>query len=261
MLRRIVVYPTQEELFEAATQCVVDSMTSQPDPAPFYSLVLSGGSTPRGVFARLAAEPYRSHVNWSSVRIFWGDERPVPPNHPGSNFRMAQEHLLDHLPLSSEQVFRMEGERPTEEAAVRYQGVLQQAFSQETSSMPRFDLVLLGMGPDAHTASLFPETPVLDEKERWVAAPWVEKLQTHRITLTPPIFNASQRIVFVVSGLDKAEAVQAVLEGPSLPRQYPAQIINPIQGDLIWLLDQAAASQLTKAAMTEWDADKGVSLA
>jgi len=152
----------------------------------------------------------------------------------------------------------MEGERSAEEAARRYQEVLQQTFSVEKADVPHFDLALLGMGPDAHTASLFPETAVLNEKERWVAAPWVEKFQTHRITLTPPVFNAAKRVVFVVSGLDKSTAVHAVLEGPFQPQKYPAQSINPVQGDLVWLLDQAAASQLTTSPVTEWDQAKGI---
>ncbi len=259
MSPRIVVCPTKESLFEAAAQCVAQSMTSQSQPAQFYSIALSGGSTPRGLFNLLTAEPYRTQIDWSAVRIFWGDERPVPADHPESNFRMAKENFLDHLPIPSEQVFRIEGERPGEEAAAGYEKVLQQAFSLGETEVPRLDLVLLGMGPDAHTASLFPETGVLEEKERLVTAPWVEKFQTHRITLTPKVFNAAQKIVFVVSGVDKALALQAVLEGPFQPRQYPAQIIHPVQGELIWLLDQAAASQLKKkTTMTEWDRDKGM---
>jgi 6-phosphogluconolactonase len=256
VLRRVVVCHTQEDLFEAAAQCVVQSITARHHLSPFYSIALSGGSTPRGLFHQLTIDPYRSQVGWSSVRIFWGDERPVPPDHPESNFRMAKEHLLDRLPIPFEQVFRMEGERPPHEAATHYQTVLQQAFSLGGEEVPRFDLVLLGMGPDAHTASLFPETAVLEEETRWVAAPWVEKFQTHRITLTPKVFNAARRIVFVVSGLDKAQAAQAVLEGPPHPHQYPAQLINPVQGEVIWLLDQAAASQLKKTPLTEWTREK-----
>ena len=206
MSRKIVECPAQEDLFEAAAQCVAHSINSQSDSSPFYSVALSGGSTPRGLFARLTADPYRTQINWSSIWVFWGDERLVPPEHSESNFRMAKENLLDCLPIPSQQVFRMEGERPAGEAATRYQEVLQEKFSPGAGEIPRFDLVLLGMGPDAHTASLFPETTVLDEKEQWVAAPWVEKFQTYRITLTPPVFNAARRIVFLVSGLDKAQA-------------------------------------------------------
>ncbi len=260
MPRQIVVCRTQEDLFDAGAQSIVRSISSRPDPVAYHSMALSGGSTPRGLFARLTQEPYRSQIDWKSIRVFWGDERHVPPDHPESNFRMAKEYLLEHLPISSQQVFRIEGERKAEEAAHRYQEVLKQAFSLETGGVPRFDLVLLGMGSDAHTASLFPETTVLDEKDQWVAAPWIEKFQTHRITLTVPVFNAAKCIVFLVSGFDKAPAAKAVFEGPIRPRAYPAQLINPGQGDVIWLLDQAAASQLTNTPVLEWDRDKGIIL-
>jgi 6-phosphogluconolactonase len=171
---------------------------------------------------------------------------------------MAKEHLLDRVPIPTDQVFRMEGECKAQDAADRYEDVLQSAFSLNNKEVvPRFDLILLGMGPDGHTASLFPETSVLLETKRWVAAPWVEKFQTHRITLTPLVINAARRIVFVVSGLDKAQAAQAVLEGPSQPRQYPAQLVNPVQGEVIWLMDREAASQLQQTSVTKWKREKG----
>jgi 6-phosphogluconolactonase len=257
--RRILVCQTQEELFEAAAQIVVQAVSIKRELGHSYSVALSGGSTPQRLFARLAADPYRGKVDWSSIHVFWGDEREVPPDHADSNFRMAKEHLLDRVPIPPDQVFRMEGERPAQEAAVRYEDVLQRAFSLKNKEVvPCFDLILLGMGPDGHTASLFPKTSVLEETKQWVAAPWVEKLHTHRITLTPPVFNAAHRILFVVSGLDKAQAAQAVLEGPSQLRQYPAQLVNPVQGEVIWLMDREAASQLQQTSVTEWDRDKGM---
>jgi len=256
--RRILVCQTQEDLFEGAAQFVAQSLTLQQDPAKFSSVALSGGSTPRRLFARLIADPYRTKVDWSSVRIFWGDERPVPPDHPESNFRMAKENLLDHLPIVPDHVFRMEGERPAKEAAVRYEEVLQRVFSPCEEGAPRFDLILLGMGADGHTASLFPETAVLGETKQWVAAPWVDKFQTHRITLTPPVFQAAKQVLFVVAGLDKAEAIQAVLEGPLQPSRYPAQIVDPVQGNVTWLLDRDAASGLKGTSVTEWTRDKGM---
>jgi len=250
------VCQTQEDLFEAAAQFVVQSLTFQPDSGKTYSVALSGGSTPQRLFVRLAAAPYRSKVDWSSLCIFWGDEREVPPEHSESNFRMAKENLLDRVPIPPNQIFRMEGERPAQEAAVRYEKVLHHAFSQNNKEgVPRFDLILLGMGSDGHTASLFPETAVLEEREQWVAAPWVEKFHTHRITLTPPLFNAAKQVLFVVSGSDKDQAAEAVLEGPFQPNRYPAQIVNPVQGDLVWLLDREAASRLKKSSFTEWTRD------
>ena len=256
MSRRILVCQTPDDLFEAAAQFVVQSLTLQPDRGKIYSVALSGGSTPQRLFARLAADPYRLQVDWSSVLIFWGDERAVPPDHSESNFRMAKENLLDCVPIPPDQIFRMEGERPAQEAAVRYEEVLLRAFPHKNEEgVPRFDLILLGMGPDGHTASLFPETSVLEEKEQWVAAPWVEKFHTHRITLTPPVFNAAKRVLFVVGGSDKEKAAEAVLEGPFQPKQYPAQIVNPVHGDVVWLLDREAASRLKEASFTKWTRD------
>jgi len=163
--RRILVCRTPEDLFEAAAQFVVQSLTFQPDSGKTYSVALSGGSTPQRLFARLAADPYRSQIDWSSVRIFWGDEREVPPDHSESNFRMAKENLLDRVPIPPDQIFRIEGERPAQEAAVRYKEVLRRAFSlKNKEGVPRFGLILLGMGSDGHTASLFPETAVLKER-------------------------------------------------------------------------------------------------
>jgi len=256
--RRILVCQTPEDLFEAAAQFVVQSLPFQPDSGESYSVALSGGSTPQRLFARLAADPYRSQVGWSSVRIFWGDERGVPPDHSESNFRMAKENLLDRVPIPPDQIFRMEGELPTQEAAVRYEKVLHCVFSHKNKEgAPRFDLILLGMGSDGHTASLFPDTPVLEEREQWVAAPWVEKLHTHRITLTPPVLNAAKRVLFVVGGSDKDKAAEAVLEGPFQPNRYPAQIVNPVQGDVVWLLDREAACRLKGNLFTEWTRDSG----
>ncbi len=253
MPRRILVCQTPENLFEAATQFVVQTLASKPDSGKIQSIALSGGSTPQRLFSRLAAEPYRSQVDWSSIRVFWGDEREVPPDHADSNFRMAKENLLDCVPILPHHVFRMEGERPAQEAAARYESALQRAFSVEKAGrFPCFDLILLGMGPDGHTASLFPETSVLSEKEQWVAAPWVEKFQTHRITLTPPVINAAHRVLFVVGGSDKEEAIEAVLEGPFQPNRYPAQIVNPVQGDVVWLLDRETASRLKQGSYTQW---------
>ncbi len=253
MPRRILVCQKPEDLFEAATEFVVESLTSKSDTDKIYSVALSGGSTPQRLFSRLAAEPYRSQIDWSSIRIFWGDERAVPLDHADSNFRMAKENLLDCVPILPDNVFRMEGERPAQEAAARYESALQRAFSEEKAGrFPCFDLILLGMGPDGHTASLFPETAVLSEREQWVAAPWVEKFQTHRITLTPPVINAAKQVLFVVGGSDKEKALEAVLEGSFQPNLYPAQIVNPVQGDVVWLLDSDAAGRLKQGSYTEW---------
>jgi 6-phosphogluconolactonase len=252
-----VVCQSQEDLFEAAAHLFVRSVTIRSNHSQPYSVALSGGSTPKQLFARLTADPYRSQIDWSSIRVFWGDERNVPPDHGDSNIRMAKEHLLDHVPIPPGQVFRMEGERPAQEAAKRYEEVLQAAFALKDKAVPpRFDLILLGMGSDGHTASLFPHTAVLEETTAWVAAPWVENLHTHRITLTPPVLNAAHRVVFVVGGSDKASAAQAVIEGPVQVRQYPSQVVNPVQGEVMWLMDREAASQLQRTPFIKWEGEK-----
>ncbi len=257
MLRQIIQCDSQEHLFDAAAQFVVQSLIVSDRSPQLRSFALAGGSTPRGLFRRLTAEPYRSRVDWPSIQIFWGDERTVPLDHPDSNFRMAKETLLDHVPIAADHIFRMEGERAPDEAAMRYEYVLRSAFPSSNTGFPRFDLILLGMGADGHTASLFPETAVLEEDKRWVAAPWVEKFQTHRITLTPPTLNAARRVLFVVGGSDKAEAAKAVLEGPYQTHLYPAQLIQPVEGDVVWLMDRAAASELRDVEMTDWNQANG----
>lgn len=213
-------------------------------------VALAGGSTPRGLYRLLTGEAYRPQLSWEHLRVFWGDERTVPPDHQESNFRMAEEALLSHVPIPSNQVFRIEGELPPGEAAVRYEAVLREQFRLSPGEVPQFDLILLGMGPDGHTASLFPGTSAVAESQKLVAAPWVEKLHTHRVTLTPPVLNAAKHVVFLVSGKDKATALQAVLEGPADPTRYPAQIVNPLAGSLVWLINQDAAGLLKTETIT-----------
>lgn len=257
MARTVLVCKTQEEVFEAAAQFFCEKIPGSSTSGASFSIALSGGSTPRGLFRLLAADPSRSQCHWPSCKIFWGDERCVPPDHSDSNFRMAKESLLDHVPIAPDQVFRMEGEREPEDAALRYGEVLSKHVKRGENNLPRFDLVLLGIGPDAHTASLFPNTTALQETQRTVVANWVEKLQTFRITLTPPVLNAAKDVIFLVSGHDKAQAVQAVLEGPRTPQLYPAQLVSLSSGQVTWMMDQAAASLLTNTVMTNWISHKG----
>jgi 6-phosphogluconolactonase len=217
-------------------------------------LALSGGSTPRALHALLVdpAEPFRARVPWGRLHVFWGDERPVPPEHPDSNFRMAEDTLLRHVPIPAAQIHRIAGEDPhPAEAAERYARELREVFAAHgrlEAGCPRFDLVLLGMGVDGHTGSLFPGTGVLHEATRLVVAPWVAKLGSHRITLTPPVLNAADAAVFLVTGSEKAETLRAVLEGPRQPDVYPSQVIRPRGGALIWFVDRAAAARLTAPA-------------
>ena len=213
-------------------------------------LALSGGSTPRGLHALLADEaaPFRARVPWTRLHVFWGDERPVPPDHPDSNYRMAHDTLLGRVPIPPAHVHRIAGEDPDPaRAAERYAQELREVFAAHgrlEEGWPRFDLVILGMGADGHTASLFPGTDAIHETIRLVVAPWVEKLHGHRITLTPPVLNRADRVLFLVTGGDKAESLAAVLEGPSRPDVYPSQIVHPVAGPPVWLVDRAAASRL-----------------
>jgi 6-phosphogluconolactonase len=206
-----------------------------------FAVALSGGSTPKTMYSLLATPEFAARLDWTRVHIFWGDERCVPPEHPDSNYRMAREALLDHVPIPAGNVYRIHGELEPAEAADDYERTLQAFF---THRQPRFDLILLGMGDDGHTASLFPGTAAIHEQTRWVVAHYVEKLRTWRVTLTPVVINAAANVTFVVAGAGKAECLSQVLTGPYQPDVLPAQIVRPADGHLLWLLDADAAAQL-----------------
>jgi 6-phosphogluconolactonase len=211
-----------------------------------FTIALSGGSTPRRLHTMLAdpARPFRGRIDWSRWQLFWGDDRHVPPDHPDSNFRMAKETLIDRVPIAPTQVHRIHAElSDANEAAVGYEHELRGYFAGRP--WPAFDLVLLGMGPDGHTASLFPGTGAVHESTRWVIAPWVEKLKTCRITLSPPAINAAAHVIVLVAGADKADALRDVLDGPRDPDRLPAQIVQPASGSLTWFVDASAASKLS----------------
>lgn len=201
--------------------------------------VASGGSTSRLTYETLAQAAYRDRVDWERVYVFWGDERTVPPDHPDSNYGMTQQALLQHVPLVEDHIFRMKGEDDPLAAAADYEAQIRAVFADVT---PRFDVILLGMGADGHTASLFPNTAALNETDRLVMANFVAKLGTWRITLTEPLLNLAQNVAFIVAGEDKATTLQAVLHGPYDPQQLPSQLIR----DPLWFVDNAAASKLNK---------------
>jgi 6-phosphogluconolactonase len=215
-----------------------------------FSVALSGGSTPHRLFQLLAAEPYHDQVDWGGLEVFWGDERSVPPDHHDSNYRMAKEALLTRVPLRSANVHRIKAERPDRDAAAReYQETIARVFGvPPDGEPPAFDLVLLGMGPDGHTASLFPNTTALAETTRWVVVNHVPKFNTDRVTLTYPILNNAHEVLFLVGGADKAEPLREVLEGPPDPLRLPSQKIQPTGGKLVWYLDRLAAAKLTQPA-------------
>jgi 6-phosphogluconolactonase len=181
--------------------------------------------------------------------FFWSDERHVPPDDPESNYRMAKESLLSKVPIPAANVFRVAGENPDAvSAAAEYEQTLRKFFASGPREVPRFDLILLGLGPDGHTASLFPETTALAEKSRLVVANRVEKLKTTRITFTLPLLNAARSIAFLVSGTDKAGILKEILEGNAPGEKYPSKLVRPNDGDVIWFVDRAAASELSAAA-------------
>jgi 6-phosphogluconolactonase len=205
-----------------------------------FSVALSGGNTPKGVYS-LLAEEYKS-LSWDKVHIFFGDERHVPADHPDSNYRMANEALLSHVPLPAKNIHRVQTELDPESAARDYEAQLRDFFHLTTNDWPRFDLIMLGLGDDGHTASLFPSTAALGETSRLVVANWVEKLQSFRITLTLPVLNYAAEVLFLVSGAGKADILKDVLRPGG--RRFPAQKVEPANGRLLWLADQDAARLL-----------------
>jgi 6-phosphogluconolactonase len=209
-------------------------------------IAISGGSTPKAVFALLAdpTQPWLSRMPWDSLDLYWVDERTVPPDNQDSNYRMTREALLDQVPLSPRQIHRMEGELEPEIAADRYESELRNSFRLEGAQRPRFDLIALGMGKDGHTASLFPHTAALHELSRLVAANRVPQLDTWRITLTWPVINHASSVFFLVAGADKAAILKEVLAGPRDPERLPSQLIWPVSGILTLILDKTAAALL-----------------
>lgn len=236
---------TPQELFAAAAEEVVQAAKDAVAARGRFTIALSGGSTPKSLFNLLATNA-RNVLPWNRMFFFWGDERHVPPTDEESNYRMANETLLSKIPVAPENIFRVPAENPdAAAAAAEYEKTLRKFFDLEPGKFPRFDLILLGMGPDGHTASLFPGTAALQEKSRLVVANWVEKFKTHRITFTLPVLNSAHSVAFLVSGTDKADALKNVLEGDASGELYPSKLVRPDNGKLLWLVDRAAASALS----------------
>jgi 6-phosphogluconolactonase len=210
-------------------------------------IAISGGSTPKAAFALLAdaAQPWRARMPWDKLDLWWVDERCVPPDNADSNYRMTREAMLDHVPLKPDQIHRIEGELEPEVAASRYEAALRIAFRLEGAELPQFDLVQLGIGPDGHTASLFPHTAALHELSRLAVANHVETVKdSWRVTLTRPVINRGSEVFFLIAGADKAAIVKEVWMGPRDPERLPSQSIKPANGILTLLLDRAAAALL-----------------
>ena len=209
-----------------------------------FAVALAGGSTPRALYALLASEKYRDRIPWPKVHLFWGDERCVPPDHTESNYRMVREVLLSKINLPAKNIHRMAGEKEPKLATAEYEAQLKNFFQLDEGGLPRFDLILLGLGEDGHTASLFPGTEALKKNKRLVAANFVDKLNVHRLTLTLPVLNNAANILFLIAGASKAAIVKELLGAKSGTPNYPATKIQPRDGSLTWMITQDAAGNL-----------------
>lgn len=248
MKPEIKIAPDRNQLCRMAAELILDSAKQAVRARKQCTLVLSGGSTPEDLYKLLAdGAKLREQFPWQNVHFFWGDERHVPPDHKDSNYRMANEAMLRKVPVPEGNVHRIRSEDPDAgRAAHSYERELRRFFKLRPAKFPRFDIVLMGLGPEGHTASLFPGTKALHEKKRLVVSNWVGKFYTDRITMTAPVFNGAANVIFLVSGDEKAIPVKAVLEGKYEPEQLPAQLVHPVKGRLWWLLDKAAAKFLGK---------------
>jgi len=242
--RTIEVLATAADLFHGAAEEFARAARAAIGAQGRFAVALSGGSTPKGLYSLLAAS--YADFAWNRVFLFFGDERHVPPTEADSNYRMVKESLLAKIAIPAENVFRVPAENPDAAAAAAdYEAQLRRFFELRPGEFPRFDLILLGMGPDGHTASLFPDSLALDEQSRLVVANWVAKLNTHRITFTFPVLNRAAEVMFMASGADKADILHQVLEGKSIP-PLPSQRVQPSDGKVLWMLDEAAAAKLTR---------------
>jgi len=236
------IFPDLESLSRAAAGLFARLAADAVNTRGRFSVALSGGRTPRRAYEILARSPFREQLPWDRIHIFWGDERCVNPNDSRSNARLAREVLLDHVPLPQTQIHPFLCHPSPAAGAREYEVLLRDFFGGAT---PRLDLVFLGLGENGHTASLFPEDAALDELERWTAAVRVPGEDLHRLTLTPPLINQAWVVAFLVAGAAKAGGLREVLHGPRAPRRLPAQLINPENGELYWLVDREAAGKTT----------------
>jgi 6-phosphogluconolactonase len=242
----IKIVANAEELARAAAEHFLLLAHEAVQARGIFTVVLSGGSTPRKLYSMLASDAgLRDEIPWEKIHFFWGDERYVSPEDPESNYRMANDAMLAKVAAPPANVHRIRSERPDAGlAAGEYDQELREFFRLGEGQFPRFDLAFLGLGPDGHTASLFPGTKALNEQRRLVVSNWVGKFYTDRITMTAPVFNHAACVIFLVGGEDKAAPLKAVLEGNYEPLQLPAQLISPREGRLLWIVDNSAARLL-----------------
>jgi 6-phosphogluconolactonase len=239
----IAIYPDIPTLSQQAAQFTLRVANESIVDRGRFTIALTGGTTPAELYGLLGNEPLRSQIDWQLVHLFWGDERCVPPDSPDSNYYLAQKTLLTKISIPESQIHRMPADWPDRDAASQAYSVdMQRTF--HTNGIPGFDLIHLGMGPEGHTASLFPHQASLHEKQRLVMPVTVPKPPPDRLTFTPPLLNAARNVLFLVTSKDKADALQAVLEGEYQPDEYPAQIVRPTNGELVWMLDKEVALNL-----------------
>ena len=235
------VFPKPEEAHRAAAETIATLSRESITARNRFCVALSGGSTPRRLYRLLASDPFIGAIDWTRWHVFWGDERCVPPDHDDSNYRMAEEALLDHVPIPDHQIYRIRGEAEPAVVATEYEEGLRGVLPGPDYKL---DLILLGMGDDGHTASLFPETKALAEKDRLVVANWVPKFHAYRITFTLALINGARTVLFLVAGESKSDALSLVLDPTAGGDVPPAASVRPASGDLRWIVDGAAASRL-----------------
>ncbi|HEY4150993.1 MAG TPA: 6-phosphogluconolactonase [Chitinophagaceae bacterium] len=235
------IFKDADQLSREAAKWMADCISATLQKQDRFTLVLSGGSTPKKLHMLLAASPYKEQIDWSRLHIFWGDERAVPFEDERNNARMAYDTLLNHVPVAPAHIHVMRTDMDPENSATEYERLLRRYFDE---TGPTFDLVLLGMGDDGHTLSLFPGTAVVHEETKWATAYFLKAQSMYRITLTAPVVNRSAKVAFLATGPGKAAALKEVIEGDYLPDTYPSQVIDPIEGELHWFVDEAAAARL-----------------
>jgi len=235
------IFTNPEELSQFAARQFSELAQEAIDRNGRFTVALTGGSSPKRLYQLLAQSPYKEQIPWQKVHIFWGDERFVPISDDRSNARMAFDTLLKHVDVPENQIHVMTDGQPAEVFAEKYERTIKEHFGE---ALPAFDLILLGMGDDGHTASLFPETEVLQEKEKLVSSLYLSSQGMHRITMTAPLINQAKQIIMLVFGKKKAATLQAVLKGPHQPGHLPVQLIQPKNGQLTWLVDEEAAAHL-----------------
>ncbi|HEX6750930.1 MAG TPA: 6-phosphogluconolactonase [Longimicrobium sp.] len=244
---KIELHPDAHAAARAGAEAFAAQAREAAEARGVFTVALSGGTAPKEMYARYASDEFVTRVPWERVHLFWGDDRCVPPGHPRSNFAMAWEAFIRRVPIPEANVHRIRGELPAEEGARLYRDELERVFGP---GLPRFDVVHLGLGPDAHTCSLFPFDPLLRERDLTVAPALMRELGEPRVTFTFPVVNAARRVEMFVVGAGKAEVAWKVLRGPLDPFRLPAQNVRPTEGEMVWIMDEAAAAKLRDGSPT-----------